>query len=492
MTSTYEVGLKKAFAWITVVFLLFIALLIIDSADESRSEYLSEKQRVEQSLEELTQVIEALEYNITALYPLHNEEYVLPHTINLSGITCNFSGISSDGEDYDFLFSGPADMCTPGSMLYQEAYRRLFIAPSMAYFSKSIDTISAIYFLSKDKFIISSPKEFAQSIKGDTFDSVVLNRPYWINTVRHSLTQERDRVVYTGDYEDYMTGKKVVTLTKGVYVGGDFKGVLAIDTYLNSLLLDTTSGYRLSPYLGRNMKDLVSFTFSEPISIKGDHSGLYLNVDEPKRIHIFHIINHEQNQLMVLLLLYCLANGVIWYRYTQATQSTLKELAMRDPLTLLSNRRGFEERLKTLEELRYIGVGVFDIDDFKNVNDEFGHEIGDQVICYIGSLITDSLRQCDIVARFGGEEFVVAVSGESNELISSIFERIQRDVSLQGYRMKTGDKLRVTVSGGVHIFATHHYDNLSHFWAQQGIRKADELLYQAKVSGKNQVCIQTG
>lgn len=473
-----------------MAFLLFIALLIVDSVEESNIEYLREKQRVEQALEELTQVINALEYNITALYPLHDEEYVLPHTINRSGITCNFTGIGAKGEGYDFLFSGPAEMCNPDSELYKEAYRRLFIAPSMAYFSKSIDTVSAIYFLSKDKFIISSPKEFAATITGDTFDSVVMNRPYWINTVRNGLTQQRERVVYTGDYEDYMTGLKVITLTKGVYVDGEFKGVLAIDTYLDSLLLDTASGYRLAPHIGPNLSDLVSFTFSAPVYIHGNHSGLYLNVDEPKRVHIFHIINHEKNQLMILLIAYGLAIGFFWYRYTQAAQCTLKELAMRDPLTTLSNRRGFEEKLKTQEELRYLGVGVFDIDDFKLINDAFGHDVGDRVICHIGSLITDSLRQCDIVARFGGEEFIVAVSGESDELISSIFERIQCDVSLQGYRMKSGERIKVTVSGGVQIYATHQFDSLRHLWSSQGIRKSDELLYKAKVAGKDQVCIE--
>ncbi|RTZ13924.1 sensor domain-containing diguanylate cyclase [Vibrio aquaticus] len=470
---------------------MFIALLIFDSADDSKSEYLQEKQRVEQSLEELTQVINALEYNITALYPLHNEEYVLPHTINLTGNTCNFGGISNDGEDYDFLFSGPVEMCAPDSPLYQEAYRRLFIAPSMAYFSKSIDQISSIYFLSKDKFIISSPKEFAQSIKGDTFDSVVMNRPYWVKTVRNGLSQQRNRIIYTGEYEDYLTGLKVVTITKGVYVNDEFKGVLAIDAYLDSLIANTSSGYQLSSQPGPNLRDLVSFTFSEPVTIQEQFSGLYLNVDEPKRIHIIHIINHEQSQLMVLLLFYALSIGAIWYRYTQATQGTLRELAMRDPLTSLSNRRGFEERLKDKEELRYIGIGVFDIDDFKGVNDEYGHEVGDQVICHIGALITDSLRQCDIVARFGGEEFVVAVSGESDELISSIFERIQRDVSLQGFRMKNGEKIQITVSGGIHIYAAHLFENLRHLWATQGIRKADEALYTAKSTGKNKVCISS-
>jgi hypothetical protein len=97
----------------------------------------------------------------------------------------------------------------------------LFIAPTIAYFANTIDTISAIYFISKEKFIISSPSDFASYIQGDTFDSVVNSRPYWINTIRFGLTQQKDRVVYTGQYDDYLTGKKVVTLTKGIYVDGD-------------------------------------------------------------------------------------------------------------------------------------------------------------------------------------------------------------------------------------------------------------------------------
>ena len=489
MTSNCEKGLKKTFAGITVVFLLFIALLIVDSADDSKVEYLQEKQRVEQNLGELSQVLNALEYNISALSPLHNEHYVLPHTIELKEITCNFGGVSQKGENYDFLFSGPAEMCDENSELYQEAYRRLFIAPSVAYFASAIDKISSIYFLSKDKFIISSPKEFAQVIQGDTFDSVVMNRPYWINTIRNGLTQQYDKVVYTGDYEDYLTGAKVITITRGIYIDNEFKGVLAIDAFLKDLLLDTSSGYRLEDRKGKNKGDLVSFTFSQPVYINEQHTGLYLNVDEQKRIHIFHIIDHEQDQFVILLLLYCVGLSFIWYRYTQSAQLKLRELAMRDPLTGLVNRRGFEEKLKNQEEKHYLAIGVFDIDNFKVINDEYGHEVGDKVLCYIGDVIADSLRQCDIVARFGGEEFVVAITGESTELVSSILERIQRDISWQGYRLPTGNVVRVTVSGGAVIYTSSHFESLWHVWSSEGIRRADELLYQAKSSGKNKVCI---
>tara|TARA_Y100001956_G_scaffold81330_1_gene98630 strand:- start:1741 stop:3219 length:1479 start_codon:yes stop_codon:yes gene_type:complete len=490
VTLDNEIGIKKALLGITALFTLSVILLTSDSAKESELEYYNEKRFVEKGLEELSQVLNALEYNISVLYPLHNEQYVLPHIINLQGITCNFGGVSQQGEDYDFLFSGPASMCDPSSSLYQEAYRRLFIAPSMAYFTNAFEKISSIYFLSKDKFIISSPKEFAQAIKGDTFDSIVMNRPYWINTVRYGLTQQQDRVVFTGNYEDYLTGEKVVTVTRGVYIDGEFKGVLAIDSYLNDLLQDTMSGYQLSDTPGPNYRDLVSFTFSAPVIIGEQYTGLYLNVNEPKREHIFHILQHDKDALILLFFGYVIGLAFIWYNYTQTKHARLHELAMKDPLTGLANRRGFEHRLKNLVESQYFAIAVFDIDNFKRINDEHGHDEGDLVIMHVGQSITNSVRRQDIVARFGGEEFVVAVSGESDVLVSSILERIQREISLQPYRLPTGNQKFISASGGGVIYKSNHFEGSMHIWSNQGIRRADQLLYQAKANGKDRIVIE--
>ncbi len=163
---------------------------------------------------------------------------------------------------------------------------------------------------------------------------------------------------------------------------------------------------------------------------------------------------------------------------------------MRDPLTGLLNRRGFEARLLAQDEQPIIGVGVFDIDDFKVVNDQYGHKTGDEVICHVAQLMLNSVRQQDIVARFGGEEFVVAITGESSELLSSIFERIQNDISLQSYRCPTGDKVNISVSGGATLYSLYKFDSVGHLWENQSIRSSDEQLYKAKAAGKNQVCIQ--
>ncbi|WP_241797695.1 sensor domain-containing diguanylate cyclase, partial [Vibrio cyclitrophicus] len=356
---------KKAFLSLTASFLVVLSILLVDSAEESDKQYGIENQGVTRSLAELTQIINALEYNITALYPLHGDTYVFSHGKKVEGETCYFISEEQQAPRFDFMFSGPREMCDPKSVLSAEAGKRLFIAPTMAYFANTIDTISAIYFISKDKFIISSPSDFASTIKGDTFDSVVNSRPYWVNTVRFGLAQGQDQVVYTGQYDDYLTGKKVVTLTKGIYVDGEFKGVLGIDGYVANLVSNPKHGYKVTSTRGANKYGFMDFTHSRPLYVDGINTQLYLSIEEDKSEHFLHVLEMERVQLSILLALYVVSALWLWRFYTKQEHNRLNNLAMHDPLTGLLNRRGFEARLLAQDEEPIIGVGVFDIDDFK-------------------------------------------------------------------------------------------------------------------------------
>ncbi|PQJ57833.1 sensor domain-containing diguanylate cyclase [Vibrio splendidus] len=490
MINPHTIDFKKAFLGLTASFLVVLSLLLVDSAEESGKQYGNENQDVTRSLAELTQIINALEYNITALYPLHGDTYAFSHDKKVEDETCYFISEDLQAPRFDFMFSGPTEMCDPNSGLYSEAGKRLFIAPTMAYFANTIDTISAIYFISKEKFVISSPSDIAQYMKGDAFDSVVNSRPYWINTVRFGLSQDKHQVVYTGQYDDYLTGEKVVTLTKGIYVDGEFKGILGVDGYVSNLVSNPKHGYEITSVRGLNKYGLMDFTHSRPLYVDGINTQLYLTIEEDKSEHFLHVLEMERAQLSILLALYIVSALWLWRFYTKQEHNRLNDLAMQDPLTGLLNRRGFEARLLAQDEEPIIGVGVFDIDDFKVVNDHYGHKIGDEVICHVAQLMTNSVRQQDIVARFGGEEFVVAITGESSELLSSIFERIQNDISLQCYRTPTGDKVNISVSGGATLYSLYKFDSVGHLWENQSIRSSDEQLYKAKAAGKNQVCIE--
>ena len=490
MINPHTIDFKKAFLGLTASFLVVLSLLLVDLAEESNKEYGADNHVVTDALTELTQTLHALEYIIAALYPLKGETYPFSHQKKTEDDTCYFMSEEHSGSRFDFMFSGPAEMCDAQEALYMEASKCLFIAPTMAYFSNTISAISAIYFISKDKFIISAPSDIAQYMKGDTFDSFVSRRPYWINTIRFSVSKNRDQVVYTGQYDDFLTGEKVVTLTKGIYINGEFKGVLGIDGYVSNLVANPTHDYKITSSQGANKDGFMDFTYSKPLYVDDINTQLYLTIEEDKSEHFLHVLEMERVQLSILLVLYLLSVLWLWRFYTRQEHQRLNDLAMRDPLTGLLNRRGFEARLLAQDEEPIIGVGVFDIDDFKVVNDQHGHKLGDEVICHVAQLMLNSVRQQDIVARFGGEEFVVAITGESSELLSSIFERIQNDISLQCYRSPAGDKISISVSGGATLYSLYQFDSVGHLWENQSIRSSDEQLYKAKAAGKNQVCIK--
>ena len=162
----------------------------------------------------------------------------------------------------------------------------------------------------------------------------------------------------------------------------------------------------------------------------------------------------------------------------------LEHLATRDTLTGCLTRRAFFERMaQAREEARRNGTPLscllLDIDRFKSVNDTFGHVAGDQVIQEVGSLLRASMRAADIVGRYGGDEFLVGMSGCDLEhgiaIAQKISDRIEREcgVGISG--------LSVTVSIGVATFGTRTED------VAEILNQADKALYAAKSAGRNRV-----
>ena len=156
-----------------------------------------------------------------------------------------------------------------------------------------------------------------------------------------------------------------------------------------------------------------------------------------------------------------------------------QEAACRDPLTGLLNRRGVNERFDALVRERRdtagLAVMLIDIDHFKRLNDNFGHEYGDAVLSAIASLIGRSVRVIDIAARWGGEEFVVICADVDRKATLRIAEKLRTSI-------ETGDFGRagaVTASFGLHWSATAE-DGLPALVAQ-----ADKALYAAKAAGRN-------
>ncbi|NVJ59517.1 MAG: EAL domain-containing protein [Gammaproteobacteria bacterium] len=166
---------------------------------------------------------------------------------------------------------------------------------------------------------------------------------------------------------------------------------------------------------------------------------------------------------------------------------TLKKSAHYDPLTGLPNRALLEDRMEQniascKRRNQYLAVVFIDLDGFKEINDTYGHNIGDELLCHIASKIQGCLRKSDTVARFGGDEFVVLI----NELNSvddskSVLEKIHKAVS-ESASIQYKD-IRITASIGVTTYPRDS-SNYAHL-----IRHADQAMYIAKNSGKNSIHI---
>jgi diguanylate cyclase (GGDEF)-like protein/PAS domain S-box-containing protein len=160
----------------------------------------------------------------------------------------------------------------------------------------------------------------------------------------------------------------------------------------------------------------------------------------------------------------------------------MKRMSLMDPLTKLGNRRSASlefERMSTALRRYHVPFGLLfmDIDNFKVVNDTFGHEVGDQVLAMVAKTLTNALRSADRVSRWGGEEFIVLVPGVTAPVFHSIAERMRRLVESSALPIPSG-MLRVTVSvGGSMAVQTDTLESLA--------ERADAMMYCSKHSGRN-------
>jgi len=163
----------------------------------------------------------------------------------------------------------------------------------------------------------------------------------------------------------------------------------------------------------------------------------------------------------------------------------VRQLAYRDGLTGVFNRRYFDSRLvdEVTRAARYgggVSVLMIDLDHFKKINDDFGHMLGDDVLRAVSAVFVRQLRKVDVVCRYGGEEFAVVLPATQGASATAVAEKLRRAVANTEF---AGVPYPVTVSVGVAEFPAHG------IMRDDIIRAADTALYEAKASGRNQVCL---
>ncbi|VAX12311.1 hypothetical protein MNBD_GAMMA24-111 [hydrothermal vent metagenome] len=170
----------------------------------------------------------------------------------------------------------------------------------------------------------------------------------------------------------------------------------------------------------------------------------------------------------------------------------IKLLGLLDPLTGVHNRRYFDQRLteelsRALRQQKPLSFLFLDIDHFKTFNDNHGHQVGDQVLQAVASMIKSQMRLSDVLSRFGGEEFAILLTNTAEMEAMEIAERIRQNIERLKLEVNEDRELSVTLSAGCSTLEAHQDQQYHDALADQLVAAADAALYTAKKEGRNRV-----
>lgn len=170
------------------------------------------------------------------------------------------------------------------------------------------------------------------------------------------------------------------------------------------------------------------------------------------------------------------------YRKQYAAEVRLKNISITDSLTECFNRKKLADLIvagtNRLNCTYPVSMLMLDIDHFKNVNDTFGHEMGDEVLKYVALTAKDCIREADYIIRWGGEEFVILLVNVRLKEASVVAERIRAAIQKE-HKNSVNHDIPVTVSIGVTEYDDESFD--------LSLKRADEMMYKAKTTGRNRV-----
>ncbi|MDP3789171.1 MAG: diguanylate cyclase [Candidatus Omnitrophota bacterium] len=367
-----------------------------------------------------------------------------------------------------------------------------------------------IYFYPRNHFIlVEMPGDRSMKIPLDEYNELIINwKGRWGKDFRHysyidiirSYASIKEGATPIVDLNELKNKICIVGLTASGLI--DIKPIPIQNTYpavgvnamiLNSVLNDSFI-YVLPKKYNMLIIILVSILVTLSLSNLRFLGGMLMSIITIAAYFIFSIIVFSLFNAAILTFYPILAvflSYSLTSLYTQVLQSIerarLFKQATRDALTSLYNIRHFnllfeaEFRNISIYKFRRLSLVMADIDNFKHINDTYGHQAGDIVLREFAKTIQSKCRELDVVARYGGEEFIIMLTGAGEKEAFDVGEKIRLAVESKRFRFRS-DTYHATLSMGVAEFSGERdKDDL--------IGKADKALYKAKHEGKNRVCL---
>ena len=263
---------------------------------------------------------------------------------------------------------------------------------------------------------------------------------------------------FTGGYHYYVMYSIILVMLVGLYLVG-----IALFSWLTGnrsarfFLLGAASGLIGAVITALTVLSFIPFTY---LTYKANDYGMYIDV---------------------VLLSIALSDRM---KITLEKKLIAEKAAKTDIVTGLLNRRAYYEiseveYQRLLRHPRELTMIMFDIDHFKNINDNYGHSIGDKVLKEVANIVKKRIREYDYAFRMGGDEFLILLPETNDEQATKLAERIRKEI--ENYKLEENHKLEISASFGITQYTQRDIN------IEKVTRRADEALYQAKKGGRNRV-----
>ncbi len=465
---------------------LIILSLAITNYYNTVNRYIDlEYARIHRALVRSTKAIAAIDYSF-ASYQKTKQDLFLSHNRRVIDGVCQMWPIdslltrvkgklkASPVKDLNYLMVGTANICDPADPLYQRASRQVEMAPMLSFLHDFDSYLFGIHYIDREGYVFSSPDTLAKHISSDLLATIAA-RAYWIEAAKSEPV-----ITLVGPTTSRVITKQIASLVIPFFYQQIYQGMINLDIDVAKLLNSNSllaSPIRLVDSDATPLPDNATRVMVLALDDVTTHHQLFYQLDWSSEIKNFFVL--EKYSLIVIAFTYLLSVIVLSFVNSNIERSHFKGLAAKDPMTGLLNRRGLEDFWRNTLTSGDITLAVLDIDNFKAINDTFGHDVGDKVICYMADKIEHNIRDTDAAARFGGEEFVIYLTCGHRDHMYDIISRIKDQICEDSGHIIEGG---FTVSGGVEVVTI---DERSDF--KSLFKAADKKLYIAKTCGKDQL-----